>query len=375
MFALRAKQPRTMAAALATIAALWVAGMGATYYTQNGHVLNEASKPAAPAPLGGGDGVTLPQYLSGTWSYGGAGGANSNMWTADDFIVKGADGKERVWQNYMLVCCKNGYDFYASQWTQIYQRTGYKLFVFWGYDHWNTLNDVQAFTAAYANLTTYYPELPPQPSGIFLYDEPSNTQMDGAPSVYSLVNLTSVLKQTYPNAPIYANFLWNTITDPHYTALMGNSSLDYISSDQYSTPWKTYKAQYASTLYPYLKPTQKVLILPETTYTAPSGQALINPVFVDQLFLYSSASSVTNYYNWMVNDRWVYGFVTFYLKNVFTTNPANMTLLTSPNPVASPPQACLVDRLDRTPGSPYVAPNTVRYYQQLGLKWAYDGNK
>lgn len=363
-----------MAAIFASIVGLWVAGLGVTYYTQNGHVLSSASKPASPVPFSG-DGVTLPTYLSGTWSYGGAGGANSNMWSADDFIVKGEDGVERVWQNYMLVCCKNGYDFYASQWTQVYNRTGYKLFVFWGYDTWNTLNDIQAFTAAYANLTQYYPALPPQPSGLFLYDEPSNTQMDGAPSVYGLVNLTSVLKQTYPNALIYANFLWNTIGDTHYTALMGNSSLDYISSDQYDTPWKTYKAQYVSTLYPYLKPTQKVLLVPGAYYNPPSGVATINPVLADQNCLYTKASSVTNYYAWMVSDPQVYGLVTFYLKAVFTSNPANMTLLTSPNPTTSPPNVNLVDRLDRTPGAPYAMPNTVRYYQQLGIKWTYSATK
>lgn len=359
-----------MASIYLGIVALWATGLGVTYYTQNGNNVNPAVPAKAPSPSpSGGDGVTAPPLLMGSWDYYAPNNRNFS-WTADDFVYRGDDGKEHVWQNFIIPFGQSNYDYAAQVYTQVYNRTGYKLLVFWGNAQWNTLNDIQSVIAAYNNLTQYYSALPATPSGFFLYDEPTNSVMDGTANSYGLVNLTATLKQKYPDAYIYANFLYSTPQDPHYAALIGNSSLDYISSDQYDTPWQTYKAMYVNSLYPYLKPTQRVLLVPWTSYGSDNPSTFVlDPPSADQRCLYGQTSSATNFYAWMQSDPWVYGMVIYRLKNVWSASYAGTYLSggTTQDGIG------LVDRV--APQGAYIMPNTVRYYQQLGIKWTYSGTK
>lgn len=352
------------------IVALWAAGVGYAYYSQNGQGVNTPLPPKPPtanAVAAGGDGVTPPPFLMGAWDY--RYNNINNSWTADDFIVTGYNGKQSVWQNFILTFSKNDYDYAAQVYTQVYNRTGYKLFIFFGVGAITDLPTVQNITQTYANLTQYYPALPAQPAGFFLYDEPSNSVMDGTSTTFGLVNLTQALKQVFPTSYIYANFLVNTVIDPHYAALIGNSSLDYVSMDSYGETGLAAKAQLQQYFYPFLKPTQKVLGVPNAAYGA--GFALstvLDPVKADLTSLYTTQASATSYYQWMQSDSRFFGFTIYRLKNVWSSSYNGTTLNGNVQDGIG-----LVDRV--TPGGAYVMPNTVRFYQTLGVKWTYSGIK
>ena len=53
---------------------------------------------------GGGGGGSPPRYLSSfAYTIDRAAPAHGSMWSADDFITRGPDGRERPWQNLLLV--------------------------------------------------------------------------------------------------------------------------------------------------------------------------------------------------------------------------------------------------------------------------------
>lgn len=363
--------PYTMIGVYGAIVALWAAGLGYTYYSQNGYGVNQPlpDKPAIVSGAGaaGGDGITVPPFLMGAWDYRYTN--LNNTWTADDFIVKADNGKESVWQNFILTFSKFDYEYAAQVYTQVYNRTGYKLFIFWGVGAITDLPTVQNITLTYANLTQYYPLLPPQPAGFFLYDEPSNPTMDGSSTAFGLVNLTQALKQVFPTSYIYANFLVTTTQDPNYAALIGNSSLDFVGMDSYGQTGAQAKAELQQNFYPYLKPTQKVLGVPNAAYGAGNSlSTVLDPVIADLTSLYTTKASATSYYQWMQTDSRVVGFTIYRLKNVWSSSYNGTTLNGNVQDGIG-----LVDRV--TPGGPYIMPNTVRFYQTLGVKWTYSGTK
>ena len=62
--------------------------------------------------------------------------SSSPMWTADDFITVDADGKERPWQNLILV---TGNDtIFAQLSADVLHRTGQNLPMLWGWGGWRT---------------------------------------------------------------------------------------------------------------------------------------------------------------------------------------------------------------------------------------------
>jgi hypothetical protein len=77
-----------------------------------------------------------PRYLS-SWSYtisSAAPAYKSSMWSADDFIVKDADGTERPWQNLIMVTGNDTH--FAGLSAEILRRTGFNLPMLWAWSGW-----------------------------------------------------------------------------------------------------------------------------------------------------------------------------------------------------------------------------------------------
>ncbi|HEX6746178.1 MAG TPA: hypothetical protein VF092_02605 [Longimicrobium sp.] len=277
----------------------------------------------------------------------------SALWTADD-LIDPLTG--RPWQNTLLATGVENWEWYASIYTEIYRKTGCKLFVFWTDASLKGPVPASALASAYQDLFTRYPDLPSQPSGIFLYDEP-----DPDTVIPQIVAVTRELKQTFPATALYANFRYDTIsTRPDSVQLIGQSSLDFVSSDEYydvSIP--QYRETYQTRLYPFLKQGQRVFVVPFAAYdeiTVPINGVCppVDPAAADTRELYSAQAHV----EWLGSDSMVAGMMIYRLKNLWL--PKGIAKPVVDNPICNG-----IGLIDRMPDGSYITPNTVAFYKTL----------
>lgn len=213
--------------------------------------------------------------------------SSSPMWTADDFITVDADGKERPWQNLILV---TGNDtIFAQLSADVLHRTGQNLPMLWGWGGWRT--DTQCwmvgrthhcsqgqwpcaagnfscsaclrhcggsphaalarFGERYNALRAQFPHLPPTPWGVYFGDEQDLARHPDRQTM--LAKGLQLVKQQYPEAVTYINMLYNSVGcpgpnpggpflcnestwkgDPTALAVaLGKMPLDWMSTDQY----------------------------------------------------------------------------------------------------------------------------------------------
>ena len=210
------------------------------------------------------------------------------MWTADDFITVDADGKERPWQNLILV---TGNDtLFAQLSADVLRRTGHNLPILWSWQGgWRT--DTQCwmvgrtshcsqggwpcaggnfscsaclrhcsgspnaslarFGERYNVLRAQFPHLPPKPWGVYFGDEQDLARHPDRQTM--LAKGLQLVKQQYPEAITYINMLYNSVGcpgpnpggpflcnestwkgDPTALAVaLGKMQLDWMSTDQY----------------------------------------------------------------------------------------------------------------------------------------------
>lgn len=306
--------------------------------------------------------VRSPRLFLGSFSYGydpavtTFGFDPALLWTADD-LIDPATG--RPWQNTLLTTGIENWEWYAAVYTEIYQKTGCKLFVFWTADPL----DPPAMANAYDRLLASYPDLPKQPSGIFLYDEPDPDKV-----IPQIVTVTRELKQTFPETLLYANFLYGTIsTRPDSVQLIGQSALDFVSSDEYydvSIP--QYQATYQNSLYPHLNPAQRVFILPFAAYdeiTQPVNGVCppVDPAAAEAREL----SSAQAHLGWLSSDGMVAGMMIYRLKNLWLPKGVG-------KPVIDNPICNGIGLIDRMPDGSYITPGTVAFYKTLQSSPGYE---
>jgi hypothetical protein len=308
--------------------------------------------------------VYVPEKLMGSWSY-----YNANFndpWTVEDFFFIDTDGKSKLWQNFLLTDGYPSWDFYGQVWNEIYRRTGIKLLVFWKPTAGiiNATN-LETFDQNYKQMVAKYPDLPAQPSGMLMYDEPGSALILGDNSNWGIVTASQMIKQKYPSILLYCNFTYDAITTQNSQA-MGQSELDYISSDQYyDIPVTTYINRYNTVLYPNIKTTQKILLLPFAAYYEISTpNTTIVPTTADNTCLNTIAASAKNYKAWMDIDTRIVGMNIYRLKNLWWPNTTGASILSNPNGTG----LGLVDRI--TKGGDYIMPDTVAFYQNLGTDWS-----
>jgi hypothetical protein len=137
------------------------------------------------------------------------------------------------------------------------------VFWSWSWENWDTTPAIAAasfarFRNEYAALVAAFPHLPPAPYGVFLGDEPPLT---AAPQLQAA---TKMIKTAWPTVITYMNWKWSDLTGcalahcgpqgcqivcgnathteavvdgGHRTSqsvasFVGNSSLDWVSSDE-----------------------------------------------------------------------------------------------------------------------------------------------
>jgi hypothetical protein len=306
-----------------------------------------------------------PERLLGSWSYYNA--KFPHPWTVDDFIYTDNDGRKKIWQNFMVAGDKDGWDYYAKVWHEIYIETGIKLLVFWGNGPWQNHTSIDLFSARYKNMTIRYPLLPQEPSGIFIYDEPHPSQLVGTESQIGLVNLSTSLKERFPNSLQYANFLYASLLNITYCEIIGDSGIDYVSSDEYwDIPIINYRKTYQNNFYPNLQPHQKVLLVPYAAYweDTPKGK-VINAGIADTFCKTNSPASADKYDAWMKNDTMINGMIVYRLKNLWWDGLG---------PVLNNTGGTGLGLIDRDTFGSYIMPKTVNYYQTLGLLYNKDIN-
>ena len=144
--------------------------------------------------------------------------AYSSMWTVDDFITKDADGKERPWQNLILV---TGNDTYFAQLSaDVLHRTNENLPMLWLWQGWDTdltqngsvTASLQSFGARYNELRSQFPHLPPTPWGVYCGDEPDLSRHPARQQM--LAAGLQLVRRTYPQAITYLNMLYASIGCP-----------------------------------------------------------------------------------------------------------------------------------------------------------------
>lgn len=147
----------------------------------------------------------------------------------------------------------------------ILSRTGVSVPVFWSWswENWDTAPAIAAasfarFRDEYAALVAAFPHLPPAPYGVFLGDEPPVT------AVLRLQAATRMVKEAWPATITYLNWKWSDLTgcalahcgpqgcqivcdnathtgtvvggrqltSLSVASFVGNSSLDWVSSDE-----------------------------------------------------------------------------------------------------------------------------------------------
>jgi hypothetical protein len=321
-------------------------------------------KKKAEIPTDNTDDTFIPTNFIGTWSY-----YNKNFndpWVADDWFYTDTDGKTKLWQNFMLTDGYESWDYYGKVWTEIYNRTGVKLLVFWrpsttGSFGITSTIALEAFDQNYKQLVGKYTNLPTEPSGVILYDEPKPLFIVGDNVTWGIVTASQQLRQKYPKAKLYCNFLYTTMTNVSNCQLMGQSELDYISSDEYfDYNAGTYSNTYRTNLYPNLKPTQKVFILPYAAYKEASPGTIV-PTTADTYCYSGMPASALNYKAWYdLDSQWISGYVIYRLKNLWWDNTTGANILTNPSSTG----IGLVDRV--SPGGDYIMPNTVGFWHTVG---------
>jgi hypothetical protein len=251
------------------------------------------------------------------------------MWTADDFITVDASGKERPWQNLILV---TGNDtVFAQLSADVLHRTGQNIPMLWFWEGWRT--DTKCWTVGriqhcsqgqwpctggsvppppgapagctaclrhcggspnatlarfgdrYNVLRAQYPHLPPKPWGVYFGDEQDLARHPDRQTM--LAKGLQLVKQQYPEAITYINMLYNSVGcpgpnpggpflcnsstwrgDPTALAVaLGKMQLDWMSTDQYhNVPMQHYQAVYKQRLYPHLRPDQRIILLPYAAF-------------------------------------------------------------------------------------------------------------
>ena len=252
--------------------------------------------------------------------------------------------------------------YYGRVWSKIYEKTGIPILIFWRAPSFATDKDIRTFAKKYKKLRKHYPLLPKYPHGICLYDEPKPDQIFGCSEQMGIVELTQKLKLKYPKTFLYCNFLYTSIKDIDVCKVIGNSDLDYISSDEYfDVPLENYIETYKTNLYPNLKEHQKIFLLPYAAYDEGSKPNVhISAHIADSYCFSTSRSSARSYAEWMHQDSRIHGMMVYRLKNLWWCGNGD---------ILKNPQGTGLGLVDRKPNGEYVLKDTVKFYQKMGYYW------
>jgi hypothetical protein len=217
--------------------------------------------------------------------------AHGQMWSSDDFVTRGPDGKERPWQNLILV---TGNDTaFAQLSADVLRRTGHNLPMLWYWAGWRTdivapgskPDNLTRFSNRYGELRAQFPHLPATPWGVYCGDEPDLARHPERQAM--LAKGLQQVRRRYPRAVTYLNmlyaslgcpgenpggpFLCNASTwhgDPTALAIaLGKMELDWMSTDEYyDVSIQHYQDVYRERLYPHLRPEQRIVLLPFAAY-------------------------------------------------------------------------------------------------------------
>lgn len=333
--------------------------------------------------------VSKPLFFS-TWSYDTGLPVNAEtMWKADDWLKTDESGHPVPWMNLIM---SNPVDWrnqttYAALSHEIWLKTGVNVPVLWFWDPWTHAKSAtnltqlteswSVFQTYYQELRRTYPHLPATPYGFCLGDEPSAA----AGAINLLPFATSMIKETYPSAVTYLNFIFTDLMNTSVAKLVGESQLDWISSDEYyDVDVEDYMHNYTVTLYPHLRDDQKIIVLPFSAWCEvpchPKGPhcALdcqpgvpLNLTKADEFTL----SKAINHTFWYENDERVVGLFVYRFKNIWWPNesyngadPCNDPIA----PLGNSNGLGLVDRCGVNATGDYATPKTLRFYQEL-LDW------
>jgi hypothetical protein len=305
------------------------------------------------------------------------------MWSVDDFLVKDKGG-ERPWHN-LLVVTGNDTDF-AQLSSLVLHRTNHSLPILWNFDqrHWKddaaiTKSNFEAFLARYDQLRQQHPHLPRQPFGVYMGDEP---HMLNVTKQRLLSSTLKMVRTRLPDAVTYMNLLFASIAcpDPAYcccqnmsrqpgysnatelATALGAMELDLISSDEYyDVSLQHYRKIYEQNLYPFLRPAQKVLLVPFAAYCeigCKVNSTIGGPgcASADARLL----STAKAHHDWAAADDRVAGLIVYRLKNLWQQQPG-MDACRNPYGIG----LGVVDRCGVDEQGGYATPTTLAYYQQL----------
>ena len=307
--------------------------------------------------------------------------AYSQMWTADDWIAKDPiSGDEYPWQSIIMV---TGNDTaFAALHAEVLRRTGVALPVLWYWGGWrtDTSNPTtwNAFAARYVALRDTYPQLPPTPWGVYMGDEPDLARH---PERQAMLHAgLDTVKTALPNATTYLNMLYGSIGcpgdnpggpflcnsstwkgDPKKLALaLGKMQLDWLSTDEYyDVSIEHYQKVYQQRLYPYLRPEQRIVLLPFAAYCeigCPPNRS-IAPAPADARCLGSAAAHL----RWAESDPRVVALFIYRLKNLWQHSSMSQ-LDACENPWQT--GLGLVDRCGTGGRGGYATPDTLKFYQR-----------
>lgn len=268
------------------------------------------------------------------------------MWTVDDWVTSSirSSASEHPWQNLLLV---TGNDTTFAQLSfDILKRTERNLPVLWFWEGWLEcaaqdqqcrITSFQKFLARYTALRFQFPHLPTQPWGVYMGDEPHmlNTSRQAM-----LKAGLAMVRSHLPTAVTYLNMLFASLACPdalycccgdvngsaplpagmsNATMLakaLGGMELDWISTDEYyDVSIDHYKRIYEQNLYPYLKPTQRVLLVPFAAFCELDckANATINVSQADAHCLKKAQA----HWQWAMEDDRVAALSVYRLKNLW----------------------------------------------------------
>ena len=344
-------------------------------------------------------------FFLSAWSYspepawGSEGIGTQPMWSVDDWLhLDETTGAMKPWVNFVLASPAPG----ASQlvWAdlsgRILAKTGVELPIMWMWDAWSSPHATAKSMAAswakfqqmYRAAREQYPHLPAAPWGVTLGDEPAPSMAQRLPAV------TAMVRNTYHTSILHLNWKWGDLTgQKNYPGAAnasvahwcGLSELDWISSGEYyDVSIDAFRLSYQERVYPHLKASQRIVLLPFAAYCEimmpprlcppnpppPTGVCCpnvgINLTTADRHCL----SKGENHLNWARSDDRVVGMIVYRLKNIWQRGGWHgADPCTNPGPPRVPGGHSnglgLVDRCGVNGSGDYATPKTLQFYRNL----------
>jgi hypothetical protein len=343
-------------------------------------------------------------FFLSAWSYspepgwGAEGIGTQPMWSVDDWLrLDERTGTMRPYMNFIFASPAPGATqlVWAELSKQILARTGVNLPIMWMWDAWssplvNTTGTAASwaqFQLDYAAMRDRYPHLPAMPWGVTLGDEPPPSMAKRLPAA------TTMIRKTYRASILHLNWKWGDLTaQKNYPGAVnasvakwcGLSELDWISSGEYyDVSIGAFQRSYQELVYPHLKATQRIVLLPFAAFCeimapvrlcppnpAVSGACCPNmPINLTTADTHCLAKG-ENHLKWAQSDKKVVGMLVYRLKNIWQRGGWHgADPCTNPGPPMVPGGHSnglgLVDRCGVNGSGSYATPKTVDFYHTV----------